>query len=69
MYGQDVLRGSSNGSFEISHEISYPYICFWFQQSKISEGGDVLKYHFFLAGYITTNANASTLITVSLLQQ
>ena len=40
--------------------------CFWCQRSKISEGIDVLKYYFFLAGYITTYVYASTLITVSL---
>ena len=26
MSGQDILCGISNGTFEIPHEISYPYI-------------------------------------------
>ena len=26
MYGLDVLRGISKGTFEIPHKISYPYI-------------------------------------------
>ena len=26
MYGQDILSGISKGTFEIPHNISYPYI-------------------------------------------
>ena len=26
MYGQDILHGISEGTFEIPHNISYPYI-------------------------------------------
>ena len=26
MYGKDILRGISKGTFEIPHKISYPYI-------------------------------------------
>ena len=26
MYGQDILSGTSRGTFEIQHKIAYPYI-------------------------------------------
>ena len=39
MYGQDILCGISNGTFQIPHKISYPYIerCGFYSQVKIEE--------------------------------